>query len=277
MRPGVCITIPYFANLSYLDAALQSLLAQTNADWTAIVIDDASPESGARDHALDLGDRRIRCVRNSTNLGIAANFNRCLALGGEVADIVTIFHADDVLEPTYVNAIRSAHQTFPIATCVAPRATVIDSEGRPTRSLTDSVKRALWPRKLPVMLEGDIGLARLMHGLFFYSPAVSYRIDLLPDVRFDDRWKQVMDLDLLARVLLGGGSIALIPDSLYRYRRHAESMTAVNTRSSLRATEEAAVTSEIVAHAADLGWSRTMRAGRMRLTTRLNAWSSRRS
>ena len=55
VRPGVCITIPYYSNLSYLDAALQSLLAQTDTDWTAIVIDDASPEVGASDHVLDLG------------------------------------------------------------------------------------------------------------------------------------------------------------------------------------------------------------------------------
>ena len=272
MRPGVCITIPYYSNLSYLDAALQSLLEQTDPYWTAIVIDDASPEVGARDHVLDLGDRRVRCVRNRANLGIAANFNRCLELGGEVADIVTIFHADDVLEPTYVAAIRSAHDVFSTATCVAPRAIVIGSDGRPMRTLADSVKRLLWPRNLPVVLEGDRGLERLMHGLFFYSPAVSYRIDLLPDVRFDERWKQVMDLDLFARVLLADGSIALIPDKVYCYRRHADSATAENTRSSVRAKEEAAVSSEIVELAADRGWSRTMRAGRLRPITRLSDW-----
>jgi glycosyltransferase involved in cell wall biosynthesis len=277
VRPGVCITIPYYSNQSYLDAALQSLLAQTDTDWTAIVIDDASPEAGARDLALAFGDRRIRCVRNATNLGIARNFNRCLELGGEVADIVTIFHADDVLEPTYVGAIRSAHQAFPNATCAAPRATVIDKEGRPTRTVADLVKRALWPRKLPVVLEGDSGLARMMHGLFFYCPSVSYRIDLLPDVRFDDRWQQVMDLDLFARVLLADGSIVLVPDKAYRYRRHSASASATNSRSLVRATEEAAVISEIVAAAAERGWVQTVRAGRMRVTTRLNRWWSRKA
>ena len=101
-----------------------------------------------------------------------------------------------------------------------------------------------------MVLEGDRGLARMMHGLFFYCPAASYRVDLLPAVRFDDRWKQVMDLDLFARVLLGGGSIALIPDKAYRYRRHDASASATNTRSSVRAKEEAAVIREIVAAAA---------------------------
>ena len=196
--------------------------------------------------------------------------------GREVADIVTIFHADDMLEPGYVAAIRAAHFMFPTATCVAPRAIVIDAAGRPTRTLADSVKRALWPRKLPAVLEGDRGLARMMHGLFFYCPSVSYRVDLLPAVRFDERWKQVMDLDLFARVLLADGSIALIPDTAYRYRRHDGSVSAQNTRSSLRATEEGAVIREIVAAAARRQWTHTVRAGRLRLTVRLNDWWSRR-
>jgi glycosyltransferase involved in cell wall biosynthesis len=275
VRPGVCVTIPFYSNLSYLDAALQSLIAQTDTDWTAIVIDDASPEVGAREHVLALGDRRLRCVRNSTNLGIAANFNRCLELGREAADIVTIFHADDVLEAQYVEAIRVAHRLFPTATCVAPRATVIDADGRPTHTLADLVKRALWPRRLPAMLEGDRGLARIMHGLFFYCPAASYRVDLLPAVRFDERWKQVMDLDLFARVLLADGSIALIPDKAYCYRRHVAATTAQNTRSSVRAAEEAAVIREIVAAAAQRQWRQTARAGRLRVTVRLNDWWSR--
>jgi glycosyltransferase involved in cell wall biosynthesis len=276
MRPGVCITIPFYSNLAYLDEALQSLLAQTDHGWTAIVIDDASPEIGAREHVLALEDRRIRCVRNSSNLGIAGNFNRCLELGREVADIVTIFHADDLLEPGYVRAIRSSHQAFPSATCVAPRAVVVDADGRPSRTLADSVKRMMWPRHLPSILEGDHGLARLMHGLFFYCPAVSYRTDLLPAVQFDRRWKQVMDLDLFARVLLADGSIALIPDRVYRYRRHEGTATARNSKSRVRATEEAAVTKEIVAAAAQRQWERSVRAGRLRLTMRLNDWLSRR-
>jgi glycosyltransferase involved in cell wall biosynthesis len=276
VRPGVCITIPFYSNLSYLDVALQSLLAQTDRDWTAIVIDDASPEIGARERVIGLGDRRIRCVRNSSNLGIAANFNRCLDLGREAADIVTIFHADDILGSGYVAAIRSAHHTFPTATCVAPRAVVVDADGLPARTLADSVKAMLWPRKLPATLEGDRGLARLMHGLFFHCPAVSYRTDLLHAVRFDERWKQVMDLDLFARVLLAEGSIALIADRVYCYRRHDASASAQNSRSSVRVTEEVAVIKEVVAIARRRHWPRTQRAGRARLTVRLGDWWARR-
>lgn len=272
MTPSICVTIPFHSNLTYLEAALRSLTAQTDRDWAAIVVDDASTESGALDLVAALDDQRVRYLRNASNLGIAANFNHCLELGRRVAEIVTIFHADDMMEPGYIAAIRAAHRDFPTVACVAPRATVIDSDGHPARTMADSVKRLLWPRGLPVVLEGDRGLSRLMHGQFFYCPSMSYRVDLLPALRFDERWRQVMDLDLYARILLSGGSIALVPDRVYRYRRHAGTASAKNSKSLVRSTEESETIQEVVVAARALAWRRTVRAGRLRLTVRLNNW-----
>ena len=266
----ICLAVPYYSNLEYLDVALRSIVAQSDPRWTAIVVDDAGPEPGAAELVAAIGDRRIRYVRNEQNLGVSGNFNRCLDLGAAEVEIVAVFHADDVLEPDYVSAVRSAHGAFPEATCVAPRVTVIDHLGVPTRSIADSVKRMLWPRRLPATLAGDRGLAKLMRGLFFYCPSVSYRVDLLPELRFDGRWRQVMDLDLYARVLLGGGSIVVVPDRVYRYRRHDATMTAQNSRSLVRLEEEVAVSREVSDAARSIGWRRSVRSARLRLTVRLN-------
>ena len=269
-EPRICLAVPFFANLGYLRVALQSLIAQTDPSWTGIVVDDASPEPGARELVAALDDPRLRYVRNEHNLGIAENFNRCLELASGDAQIVTVFHADDELEPDYVAAVRRAHRTFPTAACVAPRATVIDNSGLATHTLADLVKRVLWPRTLAAMLVGDRGLARLMHGLFFYCPAVSYRVDLLPVLRFDAHWRQVMDLDLYARVLLEGGTIVFEPERLYRYRRHGATMTVQNSRSLVRLDEEVAVCREVAAAARGKGWRHSYLAARMRPTVRLN-------
>src|SRR3954454_10781550 len=228
--PQVCLAIPFFSGLDYLSLALRSLLDQSDRSWTAIVVDDASPERGAETLVAQLGDPRVRYVRNDRNLGVAANFNRCIDLSSAAAPIAVVFHADDELDPGYVAAIRDAHRAFPDAACVAPRVAVIDHDGKPARTVADTVKAILWPRRLPLVLAGDDGLAKLMRGQFFYCPSVSYRTDLLPNLRFDTRWRQVMDVDLYSRVLLQGGSIALVPDRVYRYRRHAETMTAANSR-----------------------------------------------
>jgi glycosyltransferase involved in cell wall biosynthesis len=246
------------------------LIAQTDANWTGVVVDDDSPEVGAEQVVAALGDGRIRCVRNERNLGVAANFNRCLELAAVDGQIAVVFHADDQLGPGYVAAIRAAHVKFPNATCIAPQVTVIDESGQRTRTLTDSVKHAMWPSELPATLAGDRGLARLMRGLFFYCPSVSYRVALLPELRFDERWQQVMDLDFYSRILLGGGSIALIPDLAYRYRRHKDTMTAQNSRSLVRLEEEVAVSREVSTLARSKHWLRSARTARLRPTVRLN-------
>ena len=266
----VCVAIPFFSNLDYLRVALRSLVAQTDVMWTAVVVDDCSPEVGAQAVVAALGDPRVRHTRNERNLGVAGNFSRCLELGAVDAEIVVVFHGDDELETGYVGALRAAHLAFPDATCVAPRVTVVDATGRPTRTLADSVKSALWPRQLPTTLVGDRGLARMMCGLFFYCPSVSYRVSLLPELRFDERWRQVMDLDFYSRILLGGGSIALIPDRAYRYRRHNDTMTAHNSRSLVRLEEEVAVSREVSVAARAMGWRRSARTAQLRPTVRLN-------
>ena len=109
-----------------------------------------------------------------------------------------------------------------------------------------------------------------MCGLFFYCPSVSYRVSQLPELRFDERWRQVMDLDFYSRILLGGGSIALIPDLTYRYRRHDDTMTAHNSRSLVRLEEEVAVSREVSVAARAMGWRRSARTAQLRPTVRLN-------
>src|SRR3954467_11260221 len=91
--PGVCLAIPFFSGLDYLSLALRSLLGQTDPSWTAIVVDDASRDDGAAPLVAELGDPRMRYVRNDHNLGVAANFNRCIELASAQGDVVVVFHA----------------------------------------------------------------------------------------------------------------------------------------------------------------------------------------
>lgn len=268
MPESIGIAIPFYSGVGFLAEALHSLLRQRDEAWVAVVVDDASPESGVEELVASLGDPRVGYVRNEVNLGLAANFNRCLEVTG--CDLVTIFHADDVLLADYVGTVRAAAESVPTATCVAPLAVVIDGSGQRSDTLADRVKRLLWPRSRRVLLEGDRGLARLMHGQFMYCPAVAYRPRLLPEVRFDTAWRQVMDLDLYTRILLSGGSILLDRTPVYAYRRHVGTTTAKNTAAFVRLGEETALARRTAEEAARRGWRRTRRAARMRWTTRLN-------
>ena len=87
---------------------------------------------------------------------------------------------------------------------------------------------------------------------------------------FDTAWRQVMDLDLYARVLLGGGTILVDRTPVYAYRRHAGTTTSKNTAAYVRLGEETALARRTADEAAGRGWRRARRAARMRWTTRLN-------
>ena len=262
------IAVPFHAHLGYLAEALTSLQQQFDEHWVAVVVDDASPESGACELVASLADPRISYVRNEVNLGVAGNLDLCLGVTG--CDVVSILHADDRLLPGYVGAVRAALASAPAVSCVATMAVVVDAAGGRTDTVADRVKRLLWPRGQRVLLQGDRGLARLTHGQFFYCPAVAYRTRLLPDVRFDTAWCQVMDLDLYTRILMDGGSILLDRSRGYAYRRHAASMTARNTASFVRLHEETVLARRTADEAARRGWRRTRCAARVRWTTRLN-------
>ena len=262
------LTVPFYAGAGYLERTLASVLAQRDPVWRCIVVDDSVVDQGIADLVERLGDDRVSYRLNEANLGVSGSFERCFDIARELgAELVAIVHADDELEPDYVQVAKAAHARHPGSVAVAPRATVIGPTGVPRRTVADTVKAWMWPRRVE-SLHGDDGMRRLLRGLFFYCPAVSYRVALLPVPAWDARWKQVMDLDLYGRMLLQGGSIALDSRRTYHYRRHGGTMTELNSSSLLRTEEETAVVVEMTRAARGLGWHRAVRAGRWRVAVR---------
>lgn len=97
--PAVTVIVPGFDVADYADAALDSLRAQTRADWSAILVDDASSDATA-----DIFDRaaaqdpRFRVVRAPARGGLGAARNRALDL--VQTPYLGFLDADDVLIPS---------------------------------------------------------------------------------------------------------------------------------------------------------------------------------
>lgn len=99
--PLVNVYIPtYKPNPAHLHAALDSLLAQTFADWTALVHDDASGTDVRSIVEPYLKDPRILFKESSKRLGIGGNWNACLAHGK--APFVQYLFQDDWWESAYL-------------------------------------------------------------------------------------------------------------------------------------------------------------------------------
>jgi glycosyltransferase involved in cell wall biosynthesis len=263
------VMVPFYSNVGYLRETMRSVLAQTDLNWRAIIVDDSLVDPGVQSLVDQLGDARVSVTRNPTNLGVAGSFNRCFELAVEHgAELAMILHADDLLEPQYVATVRVAHAESPDAACVATKVTVIGANGSPRRTVPDTVKTLLWPRHRS-RLEGDRGLGLLLRGQFFYCPGVSYRLAEIAMPAWNARRAQVMDLELYGRILLNDGSIALEQRRVFRYRRHEQSMTQLNSATMLRTVEETDACRSLAAEARQRGWTRAARAGHLRPAVRL--------
>jgi hypothetical protein len=101
-------------------------------------------------------------------------------------------------------------------------------------------------------------------------PTIAWRLRVLGARRFEARWNQVQDLELLARLLLDGDEIVGTRRRAYVYRRHAESATAVQTADRSRFEEEVEVLDRIAARARSQGFARAARIAERKAIVRLH-------
>ena len=264
-RPTITVAIPYYSGRAYLAEAIASVQAQTERNWRLLVVDDAGPEP-ADELVASYGDERMTYVRNDVNRGLAGNWNECVRLAR--TELVTLLHADDRLRPGYVAAVLEAAESEPEVAALMTDVEIIGDDGRPSRSLPDWVKRRA--RRLPVdhVLGGDRDLAGILSNNYVFCPTLCYRREIVGAEPFDEHWKMVMDLDLVAHLLLHGRELAALREPLYEYRRHRANATNALTASAVRFEEEIALYRELAVEAASQGWTRTAKAARRRRMVR---------
>ena len=252
--PMLTFAIPFYKNRAYLARAIQSVFAQSTPDWTLLISDDAGPEGDLTPWIATLPHAdKIHYTRQPQNLGIAGNWNACLALAR--TDLVTLLHADDELEPHYAATMLAAAARHPGASVFFCAATIIDAQSRPVFSFPDWYKRWLLPargQEFPV--KGEAGLRAVYKGNFIMCPTMCYRRKDLPPTPFDARWKQVLDLDFITRLLFDGRELIGLPEKCYRYRRHDANQTQLQSDSLLRFEEERDLYRETATQAAAHSW-----------------------
>jgi glycosyltransferase involved in cell wall biosynthesis len=124
----VSVGLPVYNGERYLPAALESHLAQTFEDFELIVCDNASTDRTG-DIALSYaaGDRRVRYVRHSANIGAARNFNRAFELSG--GEYFRWAAADDLFAPESLARCVDVLDRERSAVLVYPKTQLINDAG----------------------------------------------------------------------------------------------------------------------------------------------------
>jgi glycosyltransferase involved in cell wall biosynthesis len=265
----ITFAIPYHHGLGFLREAIESVLAQREPGWRCLVLDDRGEDGyAASDLVTGFADPRIVYRANEANLGMVANWNR--GLDAAETDLVTLLHADDRLLSEYVEVALGLADAHPRTAAVCCAAEIIDTAGQARFSFADATKRLLVPSGDPWRIRGEAGLRALLRGNFVMCPTLCWRKSVLGARRFESGWRQVQDLELLARLLLDGDEIAGTRRVAYAYRRHEDSATARQSESLLRFEEEMALYGRLATRAEERGWSAAARTARRRAIVRLH-------
>ena len=201
MAPRVSVVVPAYNSVRFVRATIDSVLAQTFADFELLISDHSSTDGTWAVLQEFADDPRVRLSQLPSGGGAAANWNAVSALAtGEYLKLVC---SDDLIYPTCVQRQVAALDEFPRAVMATSTRDIVDAAGTPVINA----------RGLPGMrglIPGREALRRTVRAgsNVFGEPACAlFRRAALADAGFwDASYRYLIDEASYARVLLGSGS-----------------------------------------------------------------------
>lgn len=233
--PSVSICVPTYNGARYLEECLDSVLCQTFEDFEILLVDDGSYDDTysilTRYQEID---KRIRLYRNSTNLGLVGNWNRCIELAR--GEWIKFLFQDDLIEPKCIEKLLDATAAGKKFVACSRRFMYEGGESRSIKEFYDNNKRMidghyqntqiLSAEEYASRVLDDIGAnivgeptVTLIHKSIFqkYGP-------------FNERLIMSCDLEFWTRIGVNEG-ICFVPEELAVFRVHGGATSAENRRS----------------------------------------------
>ena len=268
------IVLPYFSNEDYLFLAINSVLNQTVSNWKLLVIDDSGTGNAIGPIINSFFDKRIVYLKNKVNIGSVNTWNSGIDffVNEDSVKFVSILHNDDLLHPEYLEQSARMHLIHPEVKIIHTNVKVIGSAGKSIFSTPDLFKKVmnLRFRKKIKINSGDNGLAAILNVNFVYCPSMSFKIDYLATNRFNPEWRMVSDVEFVSNYLRAGYPLLRIPQKLYCYRRHQSNLTSILSKNQTRFFEEIELYKNLSVGLNELGFARSSRAAKYRISINLN-------
>lgn len=223
MSARITVAIPAFNGARFLARTIESVLAQSERDFTLLVLDDRSTDKSV-EVARSFRDSRVRVVENEVRRGIPGNWNAAVALAA--TPLLVIAHQDDVYDPRYLETAARLLDAHPRAFAAHTRALDVDEHGRPLGSAASRYKDRFWPDDEPAERDPHDELRMLHNGNYVIAPSVMFRMSAVNAIgAFDESYRFVPDWEYWFRGLLAGYTLVGTHARLVQWRRHEESAT----------------------------------------------------
>ncbi|WP_099666668.1 glycosyltransferase family 2 protein [Janthinobacterium sp. 13] len=143
LMPTLSIMIPTYRRPDMLAQAIRSVLAQaSDIDFEIVVVDNDHSMSEQIDELIrQFADDRLRLFRNSENLGMFGNWNRCIELAR--SEWISILNDDDLLHPDFVAEMFSVLKKDPSISLLYCRSIFMDARGSLNQQLKNRIKQGL--------------------------------------------------------------------------------------------------------------------------------------
>ena len=229
--PTISVCLPVFNGEKYLAGAIDSVLNQSFENFELLVVDDCSTDATweiANQKAS--ADKRIKLLKNERNLGLFANYNRCMF--NATGQFIKLFAHDDLFRPSILERMLAVFNETPDVALVAAAKGWIDADGRLIEANSPSELRTMRPFNVDTCLPGDEAICQTLRKManWLGEPCSQMFRREHVGAGFDSRFKQVGDLDLSYRILQHGNYFFLA-ETLCYFRKHEVSNTHLFARS----------------------------------------------
>ncbi len=204
---AICMAT-YQPDPALLSAQIESIRAQTDANWTCVISDDFSePECYEQILQIVGDDPRFSVSRAQEWIGFYRNFERALTLAPTEARLIALSDQDDVWHPDKLAALRASIGSAALAY----------SDQR----LTDATGRVLRDTLWVGRSNNSTNMASMLIANTVTGAAMLIRRDVVeralpfpecPGMQFHDHW--------LALVALASGHLHYVDRPLYDYVQH---------------------------------------------------------
>jgi len=223
--PKVSVVMPVFRpDPHYLAQAIDSVLAQTLADWELVIVEDPSERDG-RAVVEARRDARIRYLPNAARTSLARQHNRAVAEAR--AELVARFDADDLCEPDRLEKQAAFLERHPGIDVLAIQLTIIDAHGA-----------VIARRDYPLEHEAIVRAMRRYNPIAGSNAMFRRRLVAAVGGWREASERPAQDYEWYSRVASRGYRFAVHPGRLVRYRIHGGQIKQQKLRGTLLTTLE---------------------------------------
>ena len=216
----VSVVIPLYNHERFIEAAMESIFAQTVRPAEIIIIDDGSTDGSVERVRHLCKDRPEVIFWSWPNQGAHHTLNA--AIHRATGDFVAVLNSDDRYDPDRLAACLAVMQSHPTVDVVFTEVSFIDENGQGVESRWYEEALAFYKAS------GDLALA-LCHANFLMTTSNLFiRRAAFDSVGYFSSLRYAHDLEFFLRLILAGKSIHFLERRLLEYRFHSKNTIAEN-------------------------------------------------